>query len=248
MAQTFREKLAEIEEKRRSEQSAQVELTEPDLEMPRVSEILEVSETPDIPENQSEDDFDDSVVVKKSSKLKIQTMTLAIFVSLFVIVLAQIYVLGGFSFTQQVTQKSLDQSFTYKGGRADGLFSGKATITDKAGNLLTANFKAGKMIGTVTYTKKNAYVVAQQPDKITQITLANQTSVTQKGNNYVLKSANFSYDGAWRFAGTWQGKMHFSNNAEYDGAWKNGLPEGQGVYTTISGTPIKAMFKFGVPE
>jgi hypothetical protein len=236
VTQTFREKLAEIEAKRRLEQSEQIVLPKADLKVP---ELLE---------EESENSLDEPVSAKLSSKSKIKPMTLAIFVSLFVIVLAQIYTLGGFSITQEVKQTSLDQSFIYKGGKADGLFSGKATITDKAGNILTANFKAGKMIGEMTYTKKNGYLVAQKSDKIAQITLPDQTLVTQKGNNFVVQSTNFSYDGAWRFAGTWQGKMHFANNAEYDGAWKNGLPEGQGVYTTISGTPIEGTFKFGVPE
>jgi hypothetical protein len=245
VTQTFKEKLAELEAKRRAEQEALIVAELETSEFPETSDAPQASE--DIASH-SDRHFDKVASVEINSKPKISALTLTIFVSLFVIVLAQAYVLLGSRLTHQVTQKSLDQTFTYKGGLADGLFSGKATVTDKAGNVLTAKFEAGKMVGAVTYTKKNTYEVTQNANQTTTITLPNQTQVTQKGNQYVLKSANFAYDGAWRFAGTWQGKMQFSNKAAYSGTWKNGLPEGQGVYTTIDGEPIEGTFKFGVPE
>ena len=105
--------------------------------------------------------------------IKIEKLTLAIFVSLFVIVTAQIYALGDFSLMRQVSEKSLDQKFTYQGGMKNGRFSGDATITDSSGNALKAQFKAGRMVGPLTYTKSNAYTVTEKDGKTT-ITLADK--------------------------------------------------------------------------
>ncbi|GHU35785.1 hypothetical protein FACS1894192_01090 [Bacilli bacterium] len=242
MAQTFKEKLAELETKRRFEQENVVEQDLETSETPEIWETAEVSEAV-VPQN----DVEPAMPAQTKSKLKLKKLTLAIFVSLFVILIAQFYALGDFSLTRQVTQKSLDGKFTYQGGLKNGRFSGDATIKNSSGNTLKAKFKAGKMLDPVTYTKNNAYVVTENGQKIT-ITLADKSVIHQTANQYSFKGSVFTYEGAWRFAGTWQGKMHFANGASYDGSWKNGLPNGQGTYTPIVGDPITGNFNMGELE
>ena len=245
MAQTFKEKLAELETKRRFEQDNVETEDSVTANISETSEMLEISVSSR--ESGKQKDVEAVMPAQTRSKLKIKKLTLAIIVSLFVIVIAQIYALGDFSLTRQVAQKSLDEKFTYQGGMNNGRFSGEATITNSSGNTLKAKFKAGKMIGPVTYAKNNAYVVTENGQKIT-ITLADKSIVHQSAGQYTFKGSVFTYEGAWRFAGTWQGKMHFANGASYDGAWKNGLPNGQGTYTPIVGDPITGVFKMGELE
>lgn len=126
----------------------------------------------------------------------------------------------------------------------NGRFFGDATITDSSGNALKAQFKAGRMIGSLTYTKNIAYTVTEKDGKVT-ITLADKSVVHQAAGQYSFNGSIFSFEGAWRFAGIWQGKMHFANGASYEGSWKNGLPDGKGTYTPIVGTPITGDFKMG---
>jgi hypothetical protein len=232
VGQSFQEKLAEIESKRRVEQEKVV--TE------ELSESLSSRSLEELREN--------DLNVQSLPKKRISTLTLAIFVSLFVIFLSQFYALNDIGGKRQVEQKALDQNFTYKGKLHNGYFSGMATVVDVSGNTLTANFKAGKLVGAVKYEKNGAYSLSQDTNQNVTITLANQTIVTEKDKRYVIETPNFSYEGLWRFAGSWRGKMTFSNHAVYEGMWKNGLPNGQGVYTTLEGVSIKDNFNFGVPE
>ncbi|GAB2023219.1 hypothetical protein RyT2_22930 [Pseudolactococcus yaeyamensis] len=233
MAQTFKEKLAELEAKRRFEHEETLKIDS------ATSDTSGFSEAPLV-----QNDVEVAIPTQTTPKIKIKKLTLAIFVSLFVIVIAQIYALGDFSLTRQVSQKSLDKKFTYQGGMKNGRFSGEATITDSSGNALKAQFKAGKMIGSLTYNKNNAYVVTEKDAKVT-ITLVDKSVVHQAAGQYSFNGSIFSYEGAWRFAGIWQGKMHFANGASYEGSWKNGLPDGKGTYTPIVGTPITGDFKMG---
>lgn len=243
MAQTFKEKLAELESKRQLEQDTVIESESvtPIAELDQIGRatISETDATPPVSET--------PVPVQKQAKWRINGLTLAIVVSLFVIVLAQVFALGDFSLTHQVSQKSLDQKFTYKGGLKNGRFSGNGIITDASGDTLKATFKAGKITGPVTYTKNNAYVVTQKNDKVT-ITLADQAVLHLLGGRFTFSDTVFSYDGNWRYAGSWQGKMQFANGASYDGAWQNGLPNGKGTYMPMIGTPITGNFKMGALE
>lgn len=244
MSQTFKEKLAELETKRRMAQDnltiseAEEFATESDSysNHQNESDVLEV-ETEPVGSGLKEG-------VQAVSKLKIQKTTLAILTSLFVIIFAQIYALGDFSQTKQVSQKSLDQKFTYKGGLKNGRFSGSAVITDVSGDTLKAQFKAGKLTGPLTYTKSNAYVVTENGQNVT-IQLADQSVLQQVRGQYAYNGPIFSYQGTWRFAGSWQGKMQFANGAMYDGAWKNGLPDGKGTYLPVNGVAITGQFKMG---
>ncbi|XOQ37306.1 MAG: MORN repeat protein [Lactococcus sp.] len=242
MAQTFKEKLAELEAKRRFEQ--EVALTD-SSDLADAPEILETSELSE--QSVAQSDVAAVLPAQTITKLKFKKLTLAILVSLFVIVIAQLYALGDFSVTRQVTQKTLDQKLTYQGGLNNGRFSGPATITDSSGNTLKAQFQSGKLVGPMTYTKNNAYVVTEKADKVT-ITLADKSVVHQAAGQYTFNGTIFTYEGAWRFAGLWQGKMHFANGASYEGAWKNGLPDGQGTYTPIVGEAITGVFKMGELE
>ncbi|GFH42632.1 hypothetical protein Hs30E_11830 [Lactococcus hodotermopsidis] len=235
MGQTYKEKLTEIEQKRQAQQE---KISNFDSESP---EILETT-------SQSAQTISSVTETVQTPKKKVKLMTVAIFVSFFVILIAQVYALDVISFKREVTQTALDKSFTYKGSLKKEHFSGKATVTDNSGNTLTATFKDGRITGSAKYDRKNAYVVEYISADKARITLANHIVVTQENANYTLKSDTFSYDGEWRFGGTWQGTMTFSNGAVYKGTWKNGLPNGQGLYTPIIGEPIKANFKFGVPE
>ena len=235
MAQTFKEKLAELETKRRFEQE----------ETLKVDSVTSDTDTSGFSEESlTQNDVKAAIPTQTTPKIKIKKLTLAIFVSLFVIVIAQIYALGDFSLTRQVSEKSLDQKFTYQGGMKNGRFFGDATITDSSGNALKAQFKAGRMIGSLTYTKNIAYTVTEKDGKVT-ITLADKSVVHQAAGQYSFNGSIFSFEGAWRFAGIWQGKMHFANGASYEGSWKNGLPDGKGTYTPIVGTPITGDFKMG---
>lgn len=235
MAQTFKEKLAELEAKRRFEQE----------ETLKVDSVTSDTDTSGLSEESlTQNDVEAAIPTQTTPKIKIKKLTLAIFVSLFVIVIAQIYALGDFSLTRQVSEKSLDQKFTYQGGMKNGRFSGDATITDSSGNALKAQFKAGRMIGSLTYTKNIAYTVTEKDGKVT-ITLADKSVVHQAAGQYSFNGSIFSYEGAWRFAGIWQGMMHFANGASYEGSWENGLPDGKGNYTPIVGTPITGDFKMG---
>lgn len=234
MAQTFKEKLAELESKRRFEQEETLKVDSVTSDTSGFSE-----------ESLTQNDFEAAIPTQTTPKIK--KLTLAIFVSLFVIVIAQIFALGDFSLTRQVSQKSLDQKFNYQGGMKNGRFSGDAKVTDSSGNVLKAQFQAGRMVGPLTYTKNNAYTVTEKNGKVT-ITLADKAVVHQAAGHYSFSGSIFTYDGAWRFAGIWQGKMHFANGAMYEGAWKNGLPDGKGTYTPIIGTPITGDFKMGELE
>ncbi|GFH40509.1 hypothetical protein [Pseudolactococcus insecticola] len=250
VTQTFKEKLAELEEKRRSEQEklSQFDLENPEFQDHLASGVMDFVADSDVTLKSSDQSKPAEKQANKRTKNQIKPMTLAIFVSLFVIILARLYALDYIGLKKEVTQKSLDNSFTYKGGLAQGNFSGAATITDKKGNTLKGTFKAGKLAGNALYTQNGGYVVKQKNDQSSVISLADKTVVTLDKDKYSTKAQNFSYTGTWRFAGSWQGQMTFANQASYMGAWKNGLPDGQGTYTTIDGTPIKATFKFGVPK
>jgi hypothetical protein len=227
LSQTFKEKLAALEEKRQFEQD----------HLESISNTVASDEQASVDTNQ--------VLTESSvSSLKIKRTTLAIFASLFVIVIAQLYALGKFDTIHHVTQPSLDGNFTYDGGLINGQFSGDAKITDRLGNSLVTQFKAGKIVGPLTYMKTNAYTVSQSKDQVT-IKFANQQVVQQDQSRYLLTSPNFSYQGSWRFAGVWQGKMTFANGAVYDGMWRNGLPDGKGTYTPLTGTPLAGEFKLG---
>lgn len=234
MAQTFKEKLTELEAKRSSN------LTEKKQEDKKYNtdtseKISQVSAEP-LSEN------------KQKVFGKISGQTLAIFVSLFVILLTYLYATDVITFPVQATQASLDQSFVYKGGIENGQFSGNAVVTDKSGNTLTAKFKSGKIDGVIKYQKKDGYSVTQTSDKDAVVEMKDHTVVKRNATQYVINTTNFSYTGAWRFAGSWQGNILFSNKASYQGQWGRGLPGGQGIYTTISGEKITSKFRSGVPQ
>ena len=103
MAQTFKEKLAELEAKRRFEQEETLKIDSVTSDTSGFSE-----------ESLIQNDVEAAVSTRTTPKIKIEKLTLAIFVSLFVIVTAQIYALGDFSLMRQVSEKSLDQKFTYQ--------------------------------------------------------------------------------------------------------------------------------------
>ena len=236
MAQTFKEKLAELEAKRR------LDLTQ--------NKQKDATQGSDISESVHISHASDGSVVKNKQKSyrKLSSQTIAIFVSLFVIVLAYLYATDVISFSSQATQKSLDNSFIYKGGLENGQFSGNAVVTDKSGNTLTAKFKSGKITGPVNYQKKDGYSVKQVTDKNITVEMKDHTVVKRNNDQFVTKTTNFSYNGSWRFAGSWQGNMLFSNKSSYQGEWGRGLPNGQGSYTTILGEAITSKFKSGVPQ
>ena len=236
MAQTFKEKLAELEAKRRLDLTQNKQ--KDDNQFSDISESKHISHTTDVPVREN----------KHKTYRKLSSQTLAIFVSLFVIVLAYLYATDVISFSGQATQASLDKSFVYKGGLENGQFSGNAVVTDKTGNTLTAKFKSGKINGAVNYQKKDGYSVKQTTDKNTTVEMKDHTVVKRNADQFVTKTTHFSYTGNWRFAGTWQGNMLFSNKASYQGDWGRGLPNGQGTYTTILGQTITSKFKSGVPQ
>lgn len=234
MAQTFKEKLAELEEKRNSN------LTENKHNIP--------DDKQDIPKASVKPIEKPMWFSQGKTTSKISRQTLAIFVSLFVILFAYLYATDIINFSVQSSQTSLDKSFVYKGGIDNGQFSGNAIITDKSGNILTAKFKSGKINGAVNYQKKDGYKVSQTSDKNVTVEMKDHTVVKRNADQYVTTTPNFSYTGTWRFAGSWQGSMVFSNKASYQGSWEKGLPSGQGVYTTILGETITSKFKSGVPQ
>ena len=239
MAQTFKEKLAELEAKRRLDLTQNKQ--EDDNHFSDTSESEHNSQMVDVPIRKNKQ----NPYIKYK---KLSSQTLAIIVSLFVIVLAYLYSTDVISFSSQATQASLDKSFVYKGGLENGQFSGNAVVTDKSGNLLTAKFKSGKINGPVNYQKKDGYTVKQTTDKNTTVEMKDHTVVKRNSDQFVTKTTHFSYTGNWRFAGTWQGNMLFSNKASYQGEWGRGLPNGQGTYTTILGQTITSKFKSGVPQ
>lgn len=239
MTQTFKEKLAELEEKRASNLTGnEKNIHDDELDTSDISESERIHETFDKPVKN----------IKRKSSSKINSQKLAIFVSLFVIVLAYLYATDVINFSVQSSQTSLDKSFVYKGGIDNGQFTGNAVVTDKSGNTLTTKFKSGKIDGDVKYQKKDGYSVTQTKDKNTTVELKDHTVVKRNADQYVTTTPNFSYTGAWRFAGNWQGNMTFSNKASYQGTWEKGLPSGQGVYTTTLGETITSKFKSGVPQ
>ncbi|MCJ1977170.1 hypothetical protein [Pseudolactococcus paracarnosus] len=227
MGQTFKEKVAALELKRQAEIANS-----------------EQSKSSD----KSNDAFEGASVSVVKNELKFQHQTLAIFVSLFVVLFAYLYATDIITFSKNASQMSLDKTFVYKGGMENGNFSGDAVVSDKSGNQLTAKFKSGKIDGAVTYQKKDGYTVTQKTQNQTNVKLVDKTMITKTNDQYTTKTTDFSYTGSWRFAGTWEGNMLFSNKASYKGSWKNGLPNGQGAYTTILGETMDRKFKFGVPQ
>ncbi|MCJ1995919.1 hypothetical protein GYN67_04390 [Lactococcus piscium] len=237
MGQTFKEKVAALKLKRQAEMAVS---EQPKLKL----KTDEQSESSD----EIDDAFEGSSVSVVKKEVKFQHQTLAIFASLFVILLAYLYATDVITFPKNASQISLDKTFVYKGGMENGNFSGNAVVSDKSGNQLTAKFRSGKIDGAVTYQKKDGYAVTQKTENKTTVTLVDKTVITKNADQYTTKTTDFSYTGSWRFAGTWQGDMLFSNKASYKGSWKNGLPNGQGIYTTILGETMDRKFKFGVPQ
>ena len=139
MGQTFKEKVAALELKRQAELAIS--------EQPKLKvKNDEQSESSD----EIDDAFEESSVRGVKKEVKFQHQTLAIFASLFVILLAYLYATDVITFSKNASQTSLDKTFVYKGGMENGNFSGNAVVSDKSGNQLTAKFKSGKIDGAVT--------------------------------------------------------------------------------------------------
>lgn len=237
MGQTFKEKVAALELKRQAE-----------LVVSKQAKLKLKTDEQSESSGETNDAFEEIRVSAVKKETKFQHQTLAIFVSLFVILMAYLYATDIITFSQNASQTSLDKTFVYKGGMENGNFSGNAVVSDKSGNQLIAKFKSGKIDGAVTYQKKDGYAVTQKTENKTTVSLVDKTVITKIADQYTTKTNDFSYTGSWRFAGTWQGNMLFSNKASYKGSWKNGLPNGQGIYTTILGESMDRKFKFGVPQ